>query len=40
MKRRKWTSEQTVLVVLVGLRGRPMGELCAEHGIAQAQYYQ
>jgi transposase-like protein len=26
--------------VLEGLKGRPIGELCAEHEISQAQYYQ
>jgi len=40
MERRKWTLEQKALVVLEGLRGRPIGELCNEHGISQAQYYQ
>jgi len=40
MKRRKWTPEQKALIVLEGLRGRPIGELCNEHGISQAQYYQ
>jgi transposase-like protein len=40
MKRRRWTSEQKVLIVLEGLRGRPIGELCTEHGLSQSQYYQ
>ncbi len=40
MKRRKWTSAQKALIVLEGLRGRPVAELCNEHGIAQSQYYQ
>lgn len=40
MKRRKWTPEQKALIVLEGLRGRPIGELCNEHGISQAQHYQ
>ena len=26
--------------MLEGLKGRPIGELCAEHEISQAQYYQ
>jgi transposase-like protein len=26
--------------VLEGLKGRPIGELCAEHEISQGQYYQ
>lgn len=26
--------------MLEGLKGRPIGELCAEHEISQGQYYQ
>ena len=40
MKRRQWKPEQKALIVLEGLKGRPIGELCAEHEIGQAQYYQ
>src|SRR5215510_4519451 len=40
MKRRRWRPEQKALIVLEGLKGRPMGELCAEHEISQAQCYQ
>lgn len=40
MKRRRWKPEQKALIVLEGLKGRPIGELCAEHEISQAQYYQ
>jgi transposase-like protein len=40
MKRRKWKPEQKALIVLEGLKGRPIGELCAEHEISQTQYYQ
>ena len=40
MKRRMWKPEQKALIVLEGLKGRPIGELCAEHEISQAQYYQ
>ena len=39
-KRRKWKPGQKALIVLEGLKGRPIGELCAEHEISQAQYYQ
>ena len=31
MKRRKWKPEQKALIVLEGLKGRPIGDLCAEH---------
>jgi transposase-like protein len=40
MKRRRWKPEQKALIVLEGLKGRPIGELCAEHEISQGQYYQ
>ena len=30
MKRRKWKPEQKALIVLKGLKGRPIGELCAD----------
>jgi transposase-like protein len=40
MKRRQWTSAQKARIVLEGLRGRPTSELCTEHQISQAQYYQ
>jgi transposase-like protein len=39
MRRRTWKPEQKALIVLEGLKGRPIGELCAEHEISQAQYY-
>ena len=41
MKRRKWSSQQKLQVVLEGLKGTvPLGELCSRHQISQAQYYQ
>ena len=40
MKRRQWKPQQKALIVLEGLKGRTIGELCAEHEISQAQYYQ
>jgi transposase-like protein len=40
MKRRQWTSSQKVKIVLEGLSGRPIGEICNQHEISQAQYYQ
>ena len=39
MKRRNWSSSKKALIVLEGLKGRPLGDLCAEHEISQAQYY-
>ena len=40
MKRRQWTSQQKVKIVLEGLSGRPVGEICNQYEISQAQYYQ
>jgi putative transposase len=40
MKRRQWKPEQKALIVLERLKGRPIGELCAEHEIRQTQYHQ
>jgi transposase len=39
MKRRQWDSKIKALIVLQGLKGKAVGELCAEHQISQAQYY-
>lgn len=40
MKRRKWDSQMKARIVLEGLRGRPVGDLCVEYQISQTQYYQ
>jgi len=40
MKRRKWDSITKFKVVLEGLRGRSVSEVCNDHQISQAQYYQ
>ena len=40
MKRRQWASELKVKIVLEGLSGRPIGEICNHYEISQAQYYQ
>jgi transposase-like protein len=40
MKRRQWKSETKAMIVLEGLKGRPVAELCNAHQISQAQYYQ
>jgi len=39
MKRRSWTPEQKVKVVLEGLRGLPVGEICSDYAITQNMYY-
>lgn len=40
MKRRQWKAETKAMIVLEGLKGRPVTELCNAHQISQAQYYQ
>lgn len=39
MKRRNWDAKTKTKVVLDGLSGRDISEICNEHGIQQAQYY-
>jgi len=39
MERRKWDSKTKALIVIQGLKGRSLSELCNEHQISQAQYY-
>lgn len=39
MKRRQWDSKTKTKIVLEGLGGRPVGELCTAHEISQTQYY-
>ena len=40
MKRREWDPKKKALIVLQGLRGKAIADLCSEHQISQAQYYQ
>ncbi len=40
MKRRKWDSKEKALIVLEGLKGKAVADVCSEHQISQAQYYQ
>ncbi len=40
MKRRKWDAKTKAAIVLQGLKGKSVGDLCTEHQINQAQYYQ
>ncbi len=39
VKRRKWDPETKAHIVLEGLSGRPVGELCNEFGLCPSQYY-
>ncbi len=40
MHRRKWEAQTKARVVLEGLQGKPVAELCHEYQISQSQYYQ
>jgi hypothetical protein len=40
MKRRRWDATPTAVIVLEGLKGKPVADLCTEHHISQSQYYQ
>ena len=39
MKRRKWDSRAKTKIVLEGLSGRSVSEICSEYEIGQTQYY-
>jgi transposase-like protein len=39
MKRRRWDSKTKTKIVLEGLSGRPVAEICSEYGIHQNQFY-
>ena len=40
MHRRKWDAQMKAKMVIQGLQGKPIAEICHEHQISQAQYYQ
>ena len=40
MKRRKWDAKAQARIVLEGLQGKPVAELCNEYPIGQSQYDQ
>ena len=39
VKRRQWTSQEKRQIVLEGIKGRPVADLCLEHQISQSMYY-
>lgn len=39
MKKRHWTSEQKLQIVMQGIKGRAVSEICNEYQISQGQYY-
>jgi len=40
MHRRKWDAETKTKIVIQGLQGRPVAELCNEYQSSQSLYYQ
>jgi len=38
-RRKEWTSEEKLAIVLDGLKGVPVAEICREYGISETQYY-
>jgi transposase-like protein len=40
MQRRKWDADTTVKIVIQGLQGKPVAELCNQYQISQSLYYQ
>lgn len=39
MNRRNWDPKTKAMIVMEGLKGKPISEICIEHQISQAQYY-
>ena len=39
MEAKRWDAQTKAKVVLEGLRGRPVSEICAEYGIHNSLYY-
>lgn len=40
MKPRTWDAKTKARIVLEGLRGRPVSQICSEYGIHNTQYYE
>ena len=40
MKRRKWDPKTKAMIVVEGLKGKQVADICIEHQISQSQYYQ
>ena len=36
---KKWSSEEKLAIVLDGLKGRSVREICTEYGVSETQYY-
>ena len=40
MHKRTWDAKTKALIVIDGLKGKPVAEICHEHQIRQSPYYQ
>jgi transposase-like protein len=40
MPRRTWDSQAKAVIVIEGLKGKPVAEICTEHHISPSPYYQ
>jgi transposase-like protein len=40
MKRRQWDAKTKAKIVVEGLSGKPISEICSQYQISQNQYYQ
>jgi transposase-like protein len=39
MKNRKWDARTKAIIVMEGIKGKPVNEICNEHQLSQSQYY-
>ncbi len=39
MHRRKWDAKTKAMIIIEGLKGKPVAEICTEHQISQSQYW-
>jgi transposase-like protein len=39
VKRRNWDPKTKAMIVLQGIKGKPIVDLCLEHQLSQTQYY-
>lgn len=37
--KRNWSAKEKSLIVIEGLKGRPVVDICSAHGISQSLYY-
>jgi transposase-like protein len=37
--RKKWSHEEKLAIILDGLKGRSVREICTEYGVSETQYY-